>query len=215
MTKPDVVAGVLRIPVADLAHGDNARGELGDVADLANSLRALGQQQPLIVEPLENGRWSVFDGNRRLKAAQQAGITHLLAIPRNGRMTDVQRMLRQLGMQATGKAFDPIAEGKAVEWLMFADDGPHMDRSEIARHLSKSQTWVKGRIDLLQLDPDEQASVASGRTSVGEALIAVASRRNGAQGGPPSKAEAYGRQARCTDHPRCGCVCHRPKGGRS
>jgi len=212
MPKPDVVAGVLRIPVTDLTHGDNARGELGDVTDLANSLRAVGQQQPLIVEPLEDGRWSVFDGNRRLKAAIQAGLTHVLALPRNNRMTDVQRILRQLGMHATAKGFDPIAEARAVEYLMFDDAGPHMDRAEIARHLSKSGAWVKGRIDLLQLAPDEQRSVAAGTLSVSEALIMVASRRNGALGGPQPRGRAT--SAVCTQCSRCGAP-HQPHERRS
>lgn len=202
---PPVVAGVLSIPVQDLVHGANARGELGDVTELANSLRTLGQQQPLLVEPREDGKWSVFDGNRRLKAARQAGFAHVLAIPRRTPLTDQQRVLRQLGMHSTGKAFDPIAEARAVDWLMFHDNGPHMSREEIARVLSKSPAWVKGRVDLLQLEPDELDAVAKGSMSVGAALQTIAHRR-GASSGPRKAPEAA---ALCPDRERCSCTCHK------
>lgn len=204
MSDHEVVAGVLRIHLGDLIHGANARGELGDVTDLANSLRTLGQQQPILVEPLPDGRWSVMDGNRRLKAARHAGLTHVLAIPRKTPLTEQQRILRQLGIHATAKSFDPMAEARAVEWLMFADDGPHMTREEIARTLSKSTGWVKGRIDLLQLDPDEQTSVAKGTLPVGMALNMLSGRRMG--DAPRSRP---GVLVACDKGGRCGCVCHK------
>lgn len=200
MTAP-VVAGVLSVPIADLVHGPNARGELGDVTDLANSLRAIGQQQPLLVEPREDGKWSVFDGNRRLKAARLAGFAYVLAIPRKTPLTEQQRLLRQLGMHATGKAFDPMAEARAVDWLMFHDEGPHMSREDIARVLSKSPAWVKGRVDLLRLAPDEQESVAAGTLSVGAALQTVAQRRSGSTA--PRTAPAASAEVRHC--PSCTC----------
>jgi ParB/RepB/Spo0J family partition protein len=208
VAEPQVVAGVLRIPIADLVHGANARGELGDVAELAQSLRTFGQQQPLLVESFEGGRWSVFDGNRRLKAGRAANLTHMLAIPRNGTLTEQHRILRQLGMHATSKSFDPMAEAHAVEWLMFADDGPHMGRSEIAHALAKSESWVKGRVDLLQLEPDEQRSVANGTLTVSMATQMVIGRRNGLLGATPTKQPSSGK-ARCDQGGRCGCTCHK------
>lgn len=208
MASPEVVAGVLRIPITDLTHGANARGELGDITELAHSLRTVGQQQPLLVEPLDGGRWSVFDGNRRLKAARAAGITHVLAIPRNTPLGDTDRILRQLGMHSTGKGFDPIAEARAIEHLMFG--GPQMTREDIARALSKSPAWVKGRIDLLQLDPDEQKSVAGGTLSVAGALSMVNGRRNGHLGGAHSGRGDHGTgPTYCDLGVSCLCPCHK------
>lgn len=201
---PEVVAGVLRVPIYDLAHGENARGELGDVTELSNSLKTLGQQQPLLVEPREDGKWSVWDGNRRLKAARQAGFAHMLAIPRKTPMTERQRILRQLGMHSTGKPFDPIAEAKAIEQLMFGD-GEKLTREEIARALSKSGGWVKGRVDLLQLNADEQLSVSKGTLAVTTALQMIAGRRGTPSGAKPQA----GSGVRCDNGGRCGCVCHK------
>ena len=175
-TSPEIVAGVLRIPVEDLAHGVNARGDLGDVTDLAAALKRLGQQQPILVEPMVDGKWPVWDGNRRLKAARLAGLPSLLAIPRNSPFTEVQRTLRQLAMHSTARPFDPMAEARAVEWLMF-EASVKMTREEVAASLARSPGWVKTRLDLLQLDPDEQESVAKGTLSVGAATQMVAVRR--------------------------------------
>lgn len=198
------VAAVVRIPVVDLVHGANARGELGDVAELAHSLRTLGQQQPVLVEPGEDGKWTVWDGNRRLKAARAAGMDWLLAIPRKTPLTETQRVLRQLGMHSTGKSFDPLAEARAIEHLMFADAGPHMAREEIARALSKSPAWVKGRVDLLQLTAGEQDAVVQGNLSVSAALVAVAGRRGG-----PGQPRQRDNELRCNERSGCGCVCHK------
>lgn len=207
-----VVAGVLRIPLGNLVHGPNARGDLGDVTDLARSLRRLGQQQPILVEPEADGRWSVFDGNRRFKAARVAGITHLLAVPRNSRLDDVQRTIRQLAMHGTAKAFDPIAEGHAVEWLMFADDGPHLSREDIAAQLGRSVAWVKGRIDLVQQLTDvEQAAVATGALSVGMALLRIAASRGNYD--PPAARPAAVSAPKCSLGSDCGCRCHKRNQG--
>lgn len=179
---PEVVAGVLRIPVQNLVHGKNARGrDLGDVTELANSLIVLKQLQPILVEPAPGGRWSVWDGNRRLKAARQAKLTHLLAIPRKTPLPEMVRVLQQVGMHATSRPIDPMAEAEAIEWLMFGDDGPKLTREEIARMLSKSPSWVKGRVDLLQLNPHEQESVRRGTMSVFAAHNVIAHRRYGDQ----------------------------------
>jgi ParB family chromosome partitioning protein len=178
---PEIVAGVLRIPIADLVHGVNARGDLGDVTELAASLKRHGQQQPVLVEPAIDGRWPVWDGNRRLKAARLAGLGSLMAIPRNSPFTDVQRTLRQLAMHSTARPFDPMAEARAVEWLMF--EAPvKMSREEVAASLARSPGWVKSRLDLLQLDDDEQQSVAKGTLSVSVAVNTVAQRRAFAAG---------------------------------
>ncbi len=207
-TRPEIVAGVLRIPLADLTHGVNARGrDLGDVSDLAAALVNLGQQQPVLVEPMIGGKWPVWDGNRRLKAARLAGLPSLLAIPRNSPFTNVQRTLRQLAMHSTAKPFDPLAEARAVEWLMF--EAPEkMTREEVAAALCRSTGWVKGRLDLLQLDEDEQASVAKGTLSVRDAVQAIAARRNGVRGG-----WAHPHHVRQTPQPAAHCPTCTCRGG--
>lgn len=210
----EVVAGVLRIPVQDLVHGANARGAiLGDVTELANSLRVLGQLQPILVEPREDGTWSVWDGNRRLKAAREAKLTHLLALPRKTPLDDVQRVVRQLGIQATTRAFDPMAEAEAIEWLMFDDDGPHMSREEIARALSKSTSWVKGRVDLRQLAPHEQESIRKGTMSVATAQSVVAIRRGFRPGAAaPSRATTPSERHFVRTHPLANAAVRRCSG---
>ena len=68
--QPTPVGAVLRIPVDLIDPGPNARGAVGDVTELAASLRHLGQQLPVVVEPASGGRWRLIDGHRRHAAAR-------------------------------------------------------------------------------------------------------------------------------------------------
>lgn len=54
--------------------GDNPRERVGDVSELADSIRQLGLLQPLVLLPKDDGRFLLIAGHRRLKACRQAGL---------------------------------------------------------------------------------------------------------------------------------------------
>lgn len=58
-------------------HPDNPRKNIGDVTELAESIKARGILQNLTVVPAENGMYTVIIGHRRLAAAKQAGLTEV------------------------------------------------------------------------------------------------------------------------------------------
>ena len=60
-----------------LQHPDNPRKNIGDVTELAESIKARGILQNLTVVPAENGMYTVIIGHRRLAAAKQAGLTEV------------------------------------------------------------------------------------------------------------------------------------------
>lgn len=168
-----MLSALLRIPLEQVEGGPNARGDVGDVTELAMSIRALGMQKPLLVCDLGEGRYQVLDGHRRLEAARALGLAHVDAVLRRD-AGPALRIQQQLALHAQGKAFDPIAEARALSSLMF-DHG--MTREDIARVVGKSPGWVRDRIALLQLEGDEQESVRKGTTTVGTALTTIAVRR--------------------------------------
>jgi len=179
--RPDVVSAVTRLPVELLDHGPNARGDLGDVEDLALSLKVLGQQVPVLVYPAAGGRYVVHDGNRRLKAARQAGLGFVDAVVRRAPSGDAIRLLQQLAIQGHARTFDPIAEAKALHELMFGHD---MSREEISRAIGRTPAWVRDRILLLGLTAAEQSQVARGVMPIGEALMRARVRRAARDGRP-------------------------------
>lgn len=171
---------LLRIPTDHVHPGPNARGQVGDVSELAVSISALGQQIPLIVEQLGPDRYRVIDGHRRLSAIKLAGLATVDAVLRRT-PGDAERIVRQLAMHAQARSFDPIAEAKALHHLMW---DMNMGREQIARLIGKSPAWVRDRIGLLQLDDTEQAAVARGGMTLNEAVSTVRDRRQKRDGVP-------------------------------
>lgn len=167
---PAPPAMVVPIRLDRLVAGPNARGDLGDVSELAASLRALGQLDPIQVCPTTGGRYEVIEGHRRLAAARLAGLGHLHALVR-ARPTAAERLITQVSIHTHRRGFDPIADARALEALMF--EHGH-SREDLARLFGRSPGWVRDRLALLALPAEEQQRVASRQTPV---TVAVASRR--------------------------------------
>lgn len=204
MAEVQILSALARIPIGLVRPGVNARGDVGDVGELAQSIRALGMQKPLLVCDTGHGTYEVLDGHRRLAAAQLLRLTHVDALLRRDLGAAV-RLQRQLAMHAQAKSFDPIAEATALSALMF-DHG--MSREDIARSVGKSPSWVRDRIALLQLEPEERQAVACGSMSVSTAASLVGYRRAQREGRiprPPVHQDG-GRRGESREHcPTCQC----------
>lgn len=183
---PVAVSAVLRIPLDRIDPGPNLRGkDLGDMTALATSLRTIGQRQPVTVEMLAGGRWQLVDGHRRHAAARVAGLRHLDAIVRPHH-NPAYRDIVQLAIQAGARRFDPIAEAQALHQLMFRGG---MSREQIAAAVGRSPAWVRDRIALVHLEPNEVRQVQAGTLPVGEALLRLAGRRAERAGETPAPAK--------------------------
>ena len=180
MTNPTQIGAVLRIPINLVHPGPNARGDTGDVTDLATSIRTIGQQEPAIVEANTDGTYTIFEGHRRRAAIIQAGLPHIDAVVRAAG-DPATRITRQLAMHALAAAFDPIAEAKALHTLVFEEK---RSTDEIARAIGRSPRWVSGRLALLMLNDLERAEVQAGRMPVAHALAVVNQRRAERDGRP-------------------------------
>jgi ParB/RepB/Spo0J family partition protein len=85
---------VLEIPIDDLMISPlNVRKELGDIAELTDSIREEGVLQPLLVRP-HNGKYEIIAGSRRYSAASRAGLDVLPAVVRE--LTDAQAVAASL-----------------------------------------------------------------------------------------------------------------------
>lgn len=180
MSEPTLIPALLRIPTELVKPGRNARTDLGDVTELAMSIAAIGMQEPMTVHDLGDGTFEVHEGHRRLAAAQLARVPHVIAMLRP-RFDDADRLQRQLAIHAQRLAFDPMDEAHAFHALMFQHN---QTREQVARAAGKTPAYVRDRIALTRLTPDEQAKVRSGRLPIGEALLRVAGRRAEQTGGP-------------------------------
>jgi ParB family chromosome partitioning protein len=94
------------IAISDVTVTDRHRSDLGDLGSLAESLREVGQLQPIVVTP----DLRLIAGGRRLAAAQSLGWTEIEAKIANG-LTDVAAMLRAERDENTcRKSFTPTEE---------------------------------------------------------------------------------------------------------
>ena len=72
---------IRELPLTDVLVADRARGDLGDIDALAESIRQEGLLQPIVVRPLDE-RFQLIAGRRRLAALGSARVRRLLQGPR-------------------------------------------------------------------------------------------------------------------------------------
>lgn len=129
-------------------HPRNPRKEIGDVTELADSIRANGIMQNLTVVPHEN-KYYVVIGNRRLEAAKLAGLTELPCQVVNMTEKEQQSTMLLENMQRVDLTPYEQAEG----FQMCLDLG--MNEDELKESTGFSKKTIKHRLNLLKLDKEE------------------------------------------------------------
>ncbi|MDE0369151.1 MAG: ParB/RepB/Spo0J family partition protein [bacterium] len=130
---------------------------------LADSIRQLGVLQPVVVRP-EGPGYVLIAGERRWRAAREAGLTELPALIRDtdavGTVTEalVENLLRE--------DLNPLEEAAAFHQL---EDEFGMTHAEIGERVGRSRAAVTNSLRLLKLAPAIQALVASRDLSAGHA----------------------------------------------
>ena len=134
------------------------------MAELIASIREVGLLQPVVVRPEEHGRFELVMGERRWRAAQQAGLDTIPAIVRETRDQD---LLRDALLENLHRAqLNPLEEAAAYA-QMLEDFGCTQD--ELAARIQRSRPQISNTIRLLRLPPTVQRRVAAGVLSAGHA----------------------------------------------
>lgn len=161
-TEPDAGGGETRVPVTKIhADPNNVRTELGDLQDLVESFTQVGMLQPIVVRR-EGGRLIVVAGHRRLAAAQHLGWADVPVVLRPIAAGDV--LLAMLHENGQRKDLDPIEEATAFATLKRREE---LTDLQLAARLGKSQSYVSGRLALLELPEEDQAAIRNGTMSLG------------------------------------------------
>ena len=138
------------IPIGDLEHHpENPRKDLGDLTELADSIRANGVLQNLtVVADIDRAKYLVVIGNRRLEAAKIAGAVELpCVISDMDRRTQIATMLEE-NMQRADLSVYEQAQG----FQMMMDLG--FTPKEISEKTGFSETTVNRRLKMAELDGD-------------------------------------------------------------
>lgn len=148
---------MVSLPVNRLRpHPDNPRKDLGDLSELADSIRANGIYQNLTVVPDGDG-YTVIIGHRRLAAAKLAGLAEVpCVVTEMDRREQLQTMLLE-NMQRSD--LTPWEQAQGFQ-LMF-DLGDSVEK--IAEKSGFSQKTVRSRLKMAELDQDTLRQVSAER----------------------------------------------------
>lgn len=149
------------------AHFDKAK-----LTELADSIKAHGLVQPILVRPFKSekpefrgGDFEVVAGERRVLAARQAGLEEIAATVRE--LTDEQVYELQLIENLQRQDLHELAEAEGYEAL--AKLGHTVD--DMAAKVGKSKATVYARMKLLALDPASRQAMYRGELSASVALL--------------------------------------------
>ncbi|HET7177092.1 MAG TPA: ParB/RepB/Spo0J family partition protein [Solirubrobacterales bacterium] len=146
------------------------------LAGLASSIEASGVVQPLLVRPLPGGSYELIAGERRWRAAQQAGLEKVPAIVRDSARTE--RLEVALIENMVREDLNPVDEARACATLV-EDLG--LSKEALARRVGRSRPAVSNLIRLLDLPDEALALLESGELSEGHGRALLAAEGNDAR----------------------------------
>jgi ParB family transcriptional regulator, chromosome partitioning protein len=143
------------------------------IKTLAASLADAGVVQPLIVRPLPDGRYELIAGERRWRAAREAGLQTVPAIVREE--GEAERLQTALIENMAREDLNPVDEARACVALV-EDLG--LTKEELSRRLGRSRPSISNLIRILDLPDDALALIESGRLSEGHGRAILQARGN-------------------------------------
>jgi ParB family transcriptional regulator, chromosome partitioning protein len=132
------------------------------IASLAKSIAEAGVIQPVIVRPLGDGRFELVAGERRLRAAREAGLETIPALIRDEE--EAGRLQTALIENVAREELNPVDEARACAALV-EDLG--LTKEELARRVGRSRGAISNLIRLLDLPDAVLALLESGELSEG------------------------------------------------
>ena len=136
------------------------------LAELVASIRIQGVIQPLLVRRLPEGDYELIAGERRLRAAKRAGLTHVPVFSRE--ISDVESLEIALVENIQRDDLSPLEEAAAYQRLI--DEFGHT-QEEVAERVGKSRSAVANALRLLRLPESIKQDLSRGRLTAGHARV--------------------------------------------
>ena len=144
------------------------------LTELAESIKLSGILQPLTVREMEDGKFELIAGERRLRAAKEVGLetvpVYILSVD-----ADVEMMEYALIENVQRVGLNPLEEAEGYAIL----SGKYgLSQDEIAERVGKSRPAITNSLRLLKLPPDIKSSVKSGEITAGHARAILGLRKS-------------------------------------
>jgi ParB family chromosome partitioning protein len=136
-----------------------------DLSELADSIRAQGVVQPIVVTPSSDGRYTIIAGERRYRAAGLAGLTEVPVVIREG--VDERGMLEMALVENLQRSdLNALEEAEAYRALQ---ERFGLSQEEVAERVGKSRPTVANSLRLLKLEIEVQELLRTGLLTAGQA----------------------------------------------
>jgi ParB family transcriptional regulator, chromosome partitioning protein len=139
------------------------------VSGLAESIKAQGLIQPVVLRPRLEGGYELIAGERRWRAAREAGIAEVPAVIRDA--DDRDTLLLGLVENVAREDLSPIEEARAYA-MLFDEFG--LSLGEVAERVGRSKPAVSNRVRLLELPEDVLAMIGRNELTEGHARAVLA-----------------------------------------
>ncbi|GGW29176.1 ParB/RepB/Spo0J family partition protein [Vreelandella hamiltonii] len=156
-----------RLPLGQLTRGKyQPRRDIQPEAleELADSIRAQGVMQPIVVRPIGPDRYEIIAGERRWRAAQLAELDVIPAVIRH--VSDDVALALALIENIQRENLNAIEEALALKRLA---EEFELTQQQVADAVGKSRTQVANLLRLLALDPEVQTLLERGDLDMGHA----------------------------------------------
>ena len=155
------------LPIARLQPGKyqpRTRMNQEALAELADSIRAQGVMQPILVRPVGADRYEIIAGERRFRAAQMAGLTEVPVLVKQ--VPDTAALAMALIENIQREDLNPLEEAQGVQRLIREFDFTH---EQAAAAIGRSRSATSNLLRLLNLAKPVQDLLMAGSLDMGHA----------------------------------------------
>ena len=170
---PAAASAPATLPVAQLRPGKyqpRTRMDPQALSELADSIRAQGIMQPILVRPVDGGQYEIIAGERRYRAAQLAGLDEVPVLVKP--VPDTAALAMALIENIQREDLNPLEEAQGVQRLIREFDFTH---EQAAQAIGRSRSATSNLLRLLNLAAPVQEMLLGGQLDMGHAraLLAV------------------------------------------
>ncbi len=158
-------ASALEIPVDRIVsnpHQPRSRFDAAELAELAASIETHGVLQPIVVRGTADAGYELIAGERRLRAARLAGLTHIPAVVRQS----VGGQMLEMALVENLQRSDLNAVDQAAGYRELIDRFG-LSHEALAQRIGKSRVAISNGLRLLDLEPETRDAIVDGRISEG------------------------------------------------
>ncbi|MBJ7599752.1 ParB/RepB/Spo0J family partition protein [Candidatus Nephthysia bennettiae] len=149
-------------------HPRNLRREIGDVGELAESMKTFGVLEPIVLTPALDAEGGVvlIAGHRRRAAARKAGLSTIPAEVRGDLDSEAKQMLAMLVENGRRRDLSPIEEAHGYQQVL---DLGEFTAAKIGKAIGVPTARIKGRVALTLLPEAVQEKIHAAQITLGEA----------------------------------------------